>query len=109
MSYGKVIYYKDQYIGDVWCYGIDEINERMTMISVVIFEKQLWGKGIGTEVTKDFVKEVFKKYDIEKIGAFTYSNNLRTIGLLEKVGFTQIQTFIEDGIESTYFEIQDAI
>lgn len=107
LSYGKVIYYKEQYIGDIWCYGIDESNERLSMISVVIFEKEMWGKGIGTEVVKDFVNIVFNKYDIDKIGAFTYSNNLRTIGLLKKVGFSKIETFIEDGVESMYFEIQD--
>ena len=106
LSYGKVIYYKEQYIGDIWCYGIDESNEKMSMLSVVIFEKELWGKGIATKATNDFICEVFNKYDIEKIGAFTYSNNDRTIGLLEKVGFIKIETFVEDGIESMYFEIQ---
>jgi len=79
----------------------------MTMLSVVILEKELWGEGIATEATKAFIKEVFDKFDIEKIGAFTYSNNYRSIGLLEKVGFIKIETFVEDGIESMYFEMQD--
>lgn len=65
------------------------------MLSIVIFEKELWGKGIATEVTKVFVKEVFNKFDIEKIGAFTYSNNYRSIGLLEKVGFIKIEHFLK--------------
>ncbi|WP_454053135.1 GNAT family N-acetyltransferase [Clostridium sp. Marseille-Q7071] len=107
LSYGKVIYFEGKYVGDIWCYSIDESNEKMSMLSVVIFEKELWGKGIATEVTKAFVKEVFNKFDIEKIGAFTYSNNYGSIGLLEKVGFVRIETFVEDGIESMYFEIQD--
>jgi len=107
LSYGKVIYFEEKYIGDIWCYGIDESNEKMTMLSVVILEKELWGEGIATEATKAFIKEVFDKFDIEKIGAFTYSNNYRSIGLLEKVGFIKIETFVEDGIESMYFEMQD--
>lgn len=107
LSYGKVIYFEGNYIGDIWCYGIDEINEKMAMLSVIIFEKTLWGKGIATEATKTFIKEVFNKYNIEKIGAFTYSQNHGSIGLLRKVGFCQIETFIEDEIESRYFEIQD--
>lgn len=107
LSYGKVIYFEGNYIGDIWCYSIDEINEKMAMLSVIIFEKTLWGKGIATEATKTFIKEVFNKYNIEKIGAFTYSQNHGSIGLLRKVGFSQIETFIEDGIESRYFEIQD--
>ena len=86
LSYGKVIYYGNKYIGDIWCYGIDEINEKMAMLSIVIFEKELWGKGIATQATKDFIKEVFSKYKIDKIGAFTYAFNYRSIGLLEKIG-----------------------
>ncbi len=107
LSYGKVIYFGGNYIGDIWCYSIDESNEKMAMLSVVIFEKELWGKGIATEAAKTFIKEVFNKYNIEKIGAFTYSNNYGSIGLLKKVGFSEIETFVEDGIESKYFEIQD--
>ena len=94
LSYGKVIYFEGKYIGDIWCYGIDESNEKMAMLSVVIFEKELWGKGIATESTKAFVKEVFSEFDIEKIGAFTYSNNYGSIYLLKKAGFLEIETFI---------------
>lgn len=107
LSYGKVIYFEGKYIGDIWCYGIDEINEKMAMLSIVIFEKELWGKGIATEATKIFIKEVFNKFCVEKIGAFTYSNNYGSIGLLKRVGFVEIETFIENGIESIYFEIRD--
>lgn len=104
LSYGKVIYYGNKYIGDIWCYGIDEINEKMAMLSIVIFEKELWGRGIASQVTKDFIKEVFSKYKIDKVGAFTYTFNDRSIILLEKAGFTKVETFIEDGIESIYLE-----
>lgn len=106
LSYGKVIYFKGKYIGDIWCYGIDESNEKMSMLSIVIFEKELWGRGIATEATKAFIKEVFHRFHIEKIGAFTYFYNYGSIGLLEKVGFVEIDTFVEGGIESKYFEIQ---
>lgn len=106
-SYGKVIYFHGKYIGDIWCYGIDESDEKMAMLSIVIFEKTLWGKGIAVKAVKSFIKEVFSKFDIEKIGAFTYTNNNRSIGLLKKTGFKEIETFVEDGIESKYFEIRE--
>ncbi len=105
LSYGRVIYYGGKYIGDIWCYGIDEVNEKMGMLSIVIFEKELLGKGIAKQAIKDFIDEVFNKYELEKIGAFTYMSNNRSIGLLEKVGFTKVETFVEDGIESIYFEL----
>lgn len=105
-SYGKVIYYDGKYIGDIWCYGINEDDEKMAMLSIVIFEKNLWGKGIATDAIKVFIQEVFDKFDIEKIGAFTYSNNYGSIGSLEKAGFVEIERFVENGIESIYLEIQ---
>ncbi|GMQ64315.1 GNAT family N-acetyltransferase [Vallitalea maricola] len=104
-SYGKVIYCNEKYIGDIWCYCIDETDEKMAMLSIVIFEKGLWGKGIATETTKFFTQDVFNKYKIDKIGAFTYSFNYRSRGLLQKSGFSEIETFVEDGIESVYYEL----
>ncbi len=105
-SYGKVIYFEGKYIGDIWCYCIDESDEKMAMLSIVIFEKELWGKGIATKAAKIFIEEVFDKFDIEKIGAFTYSNNYASIGLLKKAGFVEIEEFVEAGVESKYFEIR---
>lgn len=106
LSYGKVIYFERKYIGDIWCYGIDEKDEKIAMLSVVIFEKEFWGRGIATEAARAFIKEVFYKFDIDKIGAFTYSYNYGSIGLLKGVGFIETETIIEDGIESKYLEVQ---
>lgn len=105
LSYGRVIYYENRYVGDIWCYGIDEKDEKMAMLSIVIFEKELWGKGIGAEASNIFIREIFNRFDIEKVGAFTYSKNHSSIGMLKKVGFFEVETFVEDGIESKYFEI----
>lgn len=107
-SYGKIICFGGKYIGDIWCYDIDENNEKMAMLSIVTFEKELWGKGIATEATKVFVEEIFNKFNIEKVGAFTYSINYASVGLLQKAGFVEIEKFVEDGIESKYFEIRKA-
>lgn len=106
-SYGKVIYYEGSYVGDIWCYCIDESNEMTAMLSIVIFEKELWGKGIATYAANAFIKDVFDKFSIEKIGAFTYSNNYGSISLLSKAGFEEVEAFIEDGIESKYYEIHN--
>ncbi|GKX27915.1 hypothetical protein SH1V18_03950 [Vallitalea longa] len=104
-SYGRVIYHDDKYVGDIWCYCIDETDEKMAMLSIVIFEKTVWGQGIGSQAIKMFIKEIFDKYSIDKIGAFTYAYNDRSINLLEKSGFNRIETFVEDGIESIYLEL----
>lgn len=95
-SFGKVIYVNRKYIGDIWCYGIDEKEEKMAMLSIVIFDKDFWGKGIATKAATEFADEVFSKYEIEKLGAFVYLDNLGSIGLLKKAGFREMEEFVED-------------
>lgn len=104
-SYGKVIYFEDKYIGDIWIYAIDEKDEKMAMLSILIFKKQVWGSGLGTKAMRIFIQDVFDKYSLEKIGSFTYASNHPSIKLLQKSGFVEKDTFFEDGIESKYFEI----
>jgi RimJ/RimL family protein N-acetyltransferase len=103
-SFGKVIYVDGKYVGDIWIYGIDESDEKMAMLSIVIFDKKYWNKGIGTIAINQFANICFGKYDIEKLGAFTYSKNTRSLGVLNKVGFEKIELFVEDETESVYFE-----
>ena len=104
-SYGKAICADGRHIGDIWCYGIDIENEHMAMLSIVIFENVFWGKGIAKSATTSFLHEVFNKYDIDKIGAFTYSFNIRSVKALIKSGFIEIERFLENGIESIYLEV----
>jgi ribosomal-protein-alanine N-acetyltransferase len=102
-SYGRIIIYNGQYVGDIWCYGIDETVEKMAMLSIVLFEKSIWGNGVGTLAGAMFLQEIFQNYRIEKVGAFTYSSNIASIGLLKRLGFQEIEEFIEDGIFSKYY------
>lgn len=105
-SYGRTIYCDNTYIGDVWCYGIDLEDEKMAMVSIVIFDKLFWRKGIGEKALRQFSSEVFNIYKIEKLGAFTFAYNYGSIGTLRKCGFTEIERFTEDGIDSIYFELK---
>ncbi len=104
-SYGKTICVDGKYIGDIWCYGIDEIQEKQAFVSIVIFDKSYWGMGIGKQVLSQFVRLVFEEYRIDKLCAFTYRANTRSMGALESVGFRRIEEFEEDGVPSCYYEL----
>lgn len=104
-SFGKVIYFDDKYIGDIWCYGIDEADEKHAFVSIVIFDKTYWGKGIGKNALTQFCHIVFEKYNVSKLCAFTYKNNTRSKGVLESVGFRMLEEFEEDGVPSYYYEL----
>lgn len=95
----RSIYVNGGYVGDIWCYSIDEKNKE-GYLSIVIFDKNYWNKGVGTEATKQFLKIVFEKYHLDSIKAYTYQSNIRSLKYCEKVGFTISKTFEKDGVTS---------
>ena len=77
------------------------------MLSYCIFEKSCWGKGIASRVLSLFLDEVKEKYSLSSIGAFTFANNIASIRVLEKNGFSVKESFVEDGRESVYLELSN--
>lgn len=102
-SYGRTIYVDGNYIGDIWCYCISP-DEPNATVSYCIFEKAYRGKGIATEALGLFLAEIAEKFGLKSVGAFTYSANTASIKVLLKNGFIDTETFVEDGIESKYFQ-----
>ena len=103
-SYGKTILADGKYVGDIWCYCIDKTDTPNAMLSYCVFDKSSWNKGIATDASLLFLEEIKEKFNLESIGAFTYSDNLASIKVLEKVGFDLVESFEEDGRESKYFQ-----
>lgn len=103
-SFGKTILVNGEYIGDIWCYCINSSETPNAMLSYCIFDENYWNKGIATGTTLLFLEEIKNKFNLKSIGAFTYSNNLASIKVLEKTGFDLVESFEEDGRESKYFQ-----
>ncbi len=103
-SYGRTIYVDGEYAGDIWCYCIDLNDEPNAMISYCVFEKELWGKGITTEALKQFLDDIVPRFALKTVGAFAYCSNIPSLRVLEKNGFTLAETFIENGVESAYYQ-----
>lgn len=94
------------YIGDVWCYAIDEALEKCCFLSIVIFNKDYWNKGLGSEALDEFIQEIKERYQVDTISAFTYKFNIASIKTLEKIGFQCIEEFVEQEISSLYYELE---
>lgn len=105
-SYGRTILADKVYIGDIWCYGIHPDNEPNAMVSYCIFETDYWKKGIATEAMRLFLQELIPRYSLRTIGAFTYSDNIPSIKVLEKNHFVMVEEFVESGISSKYYVLQ---
>ena len=104
-SFGQTIYADEQYVGDIWCYCIDPDDTPNAMVSYCIFEPEFWNQGIATDALKQFLPLIREKFILHSVGAFTYSDNLPSIRVLEKCGFQTMEEFVEDGKASKYFEI----
>ncbi len=104
-SFGRIIKADGIYIGDVWCYCIDNNEIPNAMLSFCIFDTSYWRKGIASKAVSLFLKEAADRYELSSVGAFTYSDNLPSIGVLEKNGFSLVDSFIEDGRESSYYQL----
>lgn len=102
-SYGRTIYADGSYVGDIWCYCIQQ-EDPNAMVSFCIFDKSYWNKGIATKALQMFLSEIADKFRLKSLGAFTYSANEFSIKVLLKNGFTNRETFIEGEMESNYFE-----
>ena len=102
-SRGRTILADGAYVGDVWCFCIDPDGDPQAMLSYCVFEKDLWNKGIASAAVCMFLDEIADEYGLRSIGAFTYSDNVSSIRVLEKNGFVLNEEFEEDGRMSKYF------
>ena len=103
-SFGQTILADGRYVGDVWCYCINMDDEPNCMVSFCIFEMESWSKGIATAALKLFIEAIRTRYGVTSIGAFAYANNLASIRVLEKNGFSVMEEFEEDGVRSEYLQ-----
>ena len=106
-SYGATIYVDGTYAGDVWCYGISLSDVPQAMVSYCIFETGCWGRGIMTQALSRFLADIKSRFGIVCTGAFVYTENISSIRVLEKNGFSLREVFRENGIESAYYQAGD--
>ena len=58
-------------------------------VGLCIGEKDKWGKGYGTEVTKLLLEEAFEQLNLHKVGWWTFAENKASIALAKKLGFKE--------------------
>ena len=67
--------------------------------------KEHWGKGFATELTKEGIKYVFSKTDLDEVYGLTQSQNLDSQKVLLKAGFKLHKTYREGDKEVSSFVI----
>ncbi len=54
---------------------------------IVIGEKELWGRGFGTEATRLVMAEAFETHDLSEVRLEVFRHNPRALATYERVGF----------------------
>lgn len=77
-------------------------DDRQCRLSVVIGEKQEWGKGFAGEALRAVIDHCFTALGMDRIGAEIYSNNVRSVRLFERLGFKREgvvrEAVLKDGV-----------
>ncbi len=64
-------------------------RDRRAEFSIVIGEKEFWGRGIGTEAVSLLVSHSFEQLDLHRISSEVFSLNDRSIRMHAKLGFRE--------------------
>lgn len=105
-SFGRTIWADGEYVGDIWCYGLNREDTPNAMVSYCVFEPEHWGQGIASAALSLFLAEVRERFAwIQTLGAFTFSANAASIQVLKRNGFRLMERFAEDGIQSEYYQV----
>jgi RimJ/RimL family protein N-acetyltransferase len=80
------IFFDARHIGNIKLGPID-FNHRVSDVSFFIGEKNMWGRGLMTQVIEAVVGIAFGECGLDKVTAGAYANNIGSIRALEKNGF----------------------
>jgi RimJ/RimL family protein N-acetyltransferase len=76
----------DECVGHVGLYQIDG-RLRKGQFAIMIGDRELWGKGLGTRVTEAVVSWAFEQLNLHKVTLQVLRNNERAIRIYELLGF----------------------
>lgn len=76
----------DAHIGNIRLHDIHPVF-RSAMISLIIGEREYWGKGLGTEAIKLVVDHAFRRLNLNRLHAGAAEPNLGCVRAFEKARF----------------------
>lgn len=79
---------KPAFVGLAWLYDI-HWRHRRAEVRIVIGNKQVWGKGLGTDALRVLQGIAFDGLDLEKLWADVLETNPRAVAAFEQAGFVR--------------------
>ena len=87
-SIARVIEYQGNFVGSVGAEPGSGEKQKQYGIGYWLGEPY-WGRSIMTEALSLFVDELFSSTSVERLQAWVYTDNVASIRVLEKVGFSK--------------------
>nr|WP_325183049.1 GNAT family N-acetyltransferase [uncultured Oscillibacter sp.] len=83
----RAIVIEDRAAGSIGVFVKDDVYEKSAELGYWLAEEH-WGRGVMTEAVRQLCREAFRRFDILRIYAEPFSDNLGSRRVLEKAGFT---------------------
>ena len=83
----RTIRYQGRSVGFINFSVIPSTQGKIAKIGIVIGEKELWGKGIGTAALRKFLRHLFLKEGVSAVHLDTAYFNIRAQKAFKKLGF----------------------
>ncbi|SEA25099.1 Protein N-acetyltransferase, RimJ/RimL family [Thalassobacillus cyri] len=83
-----IITVEGQLIGTVGSYWVDK-NTNWLETGIVIYDKNYWNGGYGSEAYSRWIDYLFQSTDINRLGMSTWSGNIRMVKVAEKIGMKE--------------------
>lgn len=116
-KYNDIAYAQNKHGFSYWAIYDKKNNEFMGQCGAVkswlgeinfcyAFHKKYWGKGIGTEICKMVMDYLFKNFNnIDRLTCSAFDENVASVKLLKKIGFSLIKTGKEFDKDLHFFSI----
>jgi RimJ/RimL family protein N-acetyltransferase len=75
-------------IGYVGAYWVDK-NTNWLETGIVIYDKNFWNGGYGSEAYQRWIDYLFASTDIHRLGMSTWSGNIRMMKVAERIGMKE--------------------
>ncbi|MEI7510981.1 MAG: tRNA (guanosine(37)-N1)-methyltransferase TrmD [Candidatus Peregrinibacteria bacterium] len=66
---------------------IDKERPQVARFGIVLGEKESWGKGLATAITREMLKIAFEELEVQKVVLDVFADNFPAIHIYEKCGF----------------------
>jgi len=73
--------------------------------SILIGKRELYGKGLGTKLTKEMLDVAFADPSVQVVRLFVRKDNERAIRCYEKAGYRLVHSFTQNGIPTDMMQV----